>query len=372
MALQPPPSSLVPHPALALIVMVMLPALMSRPLHAAQPLTADEEINVRVYAAVHDSVVNISTVVVDYDIFYTPYASEASGSGIVLDAKGNILTNNHVVADAARLEVTLGDGSKWPADLVGADASTDLAVVRIKAPAERLRPIPLGDSAEVKVGQKVLAIGNPFGLGQTLTTGIISSIRRFLKINDVEMDHVIQTDAAINPGNSGGPLLDASGRMIGINTAIFTPSGGNVGIGFAVPVDTAKWIVAELLAKGYVARAWLGVEMQTLLPAFAEALALPVKEGVLVGRMARGGPGERAGLRGGTATVVAGNTRLIIGGDIIVAADGRPIASSDELNRVLRGKRPGETIALTTVRDGKRRSVAVTLGERPRRQDTGR
>jgi putative serine protease PepD len=337
------------------------------PAVAAEPLTADEEINVRVYAAAHDSVVNISTVVVDYDIFYTPYASEANGSGIVLDDKGNILTNNHVVRQAARLEVTLGDGSKWPASLVGTDPATDLAVVRIKAPAERLRPIRLGNSAEVKVGQKVLAIGNPFGLGQTLTTGIVSSIRRYLKINDVEMDHVLQTDAAINPGNSGGPLLDSNGRMIGINTAIFTPSGGNVGIGFAVPVDTAKWVVDELLAKGYVAYSWLGIEMQTLLPAFAEALELPVKEGVLIGRMARGGPGERAGLRGGTSSVVAGNTRLIIGGDVIVAADGRSIGSSDDLNRLLRNKRPGETLALTIVRDGKRRPITVALGERPRR-----
>jgi putative serine protease PepD len=216
------------------------------------------------------------------------------------------------------------------------------------------------------VGQKVLAIGNPFGLGHTLTTGIVSSIRRTLRINNIEMENVIQTDAAINPGSSGGPLLDSQGRMIGINTAIFTPSGGNIGIGFAVPVDTVKWVVSELTDKGYVAYAWLGAEMQTLIPEYAAALKLPVAEGVLVGRLVRGGPAERGGLRGGSVHVIVGNTRLIVGGDIITAVDGRAIATSNELDLFLRSKRPGDRLALTVIRDGKARKITVTLGERPR------
>ncbi len=333
---------------------------------SAQSVDPNEAINIRVYEAAHASVVNITTIVVDYDIFFTPYASEASGSGIVMDKAGHILTNHHVVADTSRLEVTLWDGSKWPATRVGDDAATDLAVIRIQAPPERLSPIRLGASAGLKVGQKVLAIGNPFGLEQTLTTGIVSSIRRYLKIGDVEMENVIQTDAAINPGNSGGPLLDADGRMVGINTAIFSPSGGNVGIGFAVPVDTAKWVFEELIAGGYVAYPWLGAELQTLIPPYARALKLPVEEGVLVGQIVRRGPSDRAGLRGGTSAVIVGNTRLIIGGDIIVAADGQPVRSSDDLTRLLRMKKPNEPMTLTVLRGGKELRIAVTLGERPR------
>jgi S1-C subfamily serine protease len=334
---------------------------------AANGYDTEEKINIGVYDQVHQSVVNITTVVVDYDLFFTPYASESTGSGIILDKNGDILTNHHVIADASRLEVTLSDSSKWTGKLVGSDTATDLAVIRIPADAvARLNPIEFGNSSDIKVGQKVLAIGNPFGLEQTLTTGIISSIRRFLKINDIEMDYVIQTDAAINPGNSGGPLLDSNGRMIGINTAIFTPSGGNVGIGFAVPVDTAKWVVKELLARGYVAYPWLGIEMQTLIPEYAKALKLPVKEGILIGRMARNGPGDQAGLKGGSVRVIVGNTRLIIGGDIIVAADGKPTVSRDELARYLRTKRPGDEITLTIIRDEREKKINVRLGERPR------
>jgi len=349
------------------LVLLGLTCLAPLPRPAGAAGDGDEAVNIRVYQQVHHSVVNITNVVVDYDLFFTPYASESTGSGVVLDTNGRILTNHHVVDQAAKLEVTLDDGSKWPAALIGSDPSTDLAVIRIRAPADRLRPIQLGSSAGLQVGQKVLAIGNPFGLEQTLTTGIISSIRRYLKINDIEMERVIQTDAAINPGNSGGPLLDSTGRMIGVTTAIFTPSGGNVGIGFAVPVDTVKWVADSLIARGYVAYAWLGLEMQTLIPEYAAALKLPVTEGVLVGRIAQRGPADRAGLRGGAVPVIAGNTRLLIGGDVIVGADGQPVASSDDLNRFLRTKRPGESVVLTIVRDGARREIPVTLGERPRR-----
>jgi S1-C subfamily serine protease len=349
------------------LVLLGLACLLLQPRRAPAAGDGDEAINIRVYQEAHHSVVNITNVAVDYDLFSTPYASESTGSGIILDTQGHILTNHHVVDQAAKLDVTLDDGSKWPAALIGSDPSTDLAVIRVRTPADRLHPIQLGRSSGLQVGQKVLAIGNPFGLEQTLTTGIISSIRRYLKINDIEMEHVIQTDAAINPGNSGGPLLDSTGRMIGITTAIFTPSGGNVGIGFAVPVDTVKWVADALITKGYVAYAWLGLEMQTLNPEYAAALKLPVNEGVMIGRLAHRGPADRAGLRGGTVPVIAGNTRLLIGGDVIIAADGQPVTSSNDLNRFLRTKRPGESVVLTIARDGGRRKITVTLGEKPRR-----
>jgi len=332
----------------------------------AKTFDAEETVNISVYEKVHNSVVNITTVVIDYDLFFTPYASESSGSGVILDKKGHILTNSHVVADVSQLEVTLGDGSKWGANLIGTDETTDLAVIRIKASGNRLQPIDLGNSSDVKVGQKVLAIGNPFGLGQTLTTGIVSSIRQFLKINNIEMDNVIQTDAAINPGSSGGPLLDSEGKMIGINTAIFSPSGGNVGVGFAVPVNTVKWVTQELLTKGYVAYAWLGIEMQTLIPEYSKALKLPVKKGVLVGRKVKRGPADRAGIKGGSFRVIVRNTRLIIGGDIIIAVDKKSITSRDELVRFLRGKKPGDQVKLTVIRENKKRTIKVTLGEKPR------
>ncbi len=326
----------------------------------------DEAINVRVYASARDSVVNITNVAIDYDIFFTPYASESSGSGVVVDTQGHIITNHHVVQKANQLEITLADESKWPAKVIGTDPANDLAVITINAPAEKLHPIRFGDSTALKVGQKVLAIGNPFGLEQTLTTGIVSSIRRYLKVGAVEMENVIQTDAAINPGNSGGPLLDGDSRLIGINTAIFSPSGGNVGIGFAIPAETAARVLKELLEKGYVSYAWLGVEMQTLRPDYARALGLPVERGVLVGRLVRQGPADKAGLRGGATRVIVGNTRMVVGGDVIVEADGRAVASTEELQRVLRTKKPGEMVRLMVVRDGKRATVPVTLGERPR------
>jgi putative serine protease PepD len=325
----------------------------------------DEANNIGVYSQARDSVVNITNVVIDYDIFSTPYASSSSGSGVILDTQGRIVTNHHVVSNASRLEVTLSDQSQWPAEVVGKDPSTDLAVIKIQAPAAKLRPLRFGESSGLKVGQKVLVIGNPFGLEQTLTTGIISSIRRYLKLSGAEMENVIQTDAAINPGNSGGPLLDSDGRVIGINTAIFTPSGGNVGIGFAVPVDTVKRVVAQILEKGYVAYAWMGIEMQTLVPRYADALDFPVTRGVLVGRLVRDGPAHRAGIRGGADRVIVGNTRLVVGGDIIVEADGQPVTSVEELQRLLRTKKPGDKMRVTVVRDGKRMSVAIALGERP-------
>jgi putative serine protease PepD len=261
--------------------------------------------------------------------------------------------------------VTLSDGSQWEAQLVGADPLSDLATLRIDAPPEQLSVISMGDSLTLRTGQKVLAIGNPFGLGQTLTTGVISSIRKTLQAGGVELENVIQTDAAINPGNSGGPLLDSSGKMIGINTAIFTPSGGSVGIGFAIPIHTAKRVIAELISKGYVSYPWMGVEMQTLLPRFAQTLRLPVQHGVLLVRVLTNGPAAKAGLRGGTRQVRIGNSIVIVGGDVITALAGNAVASVEELSREMRHHTPGATVSVTIIRGNTQRDVSITLGERP-------
>lgn len=331
----------------------------------ATALTQDEENTIRVYDKAKATVVNITSRSVSYDFFMTPIPKEGSGSGAIIDRKGHIVTNYHVVRGAQRLEVTLSDGSQWEAQLVGADPLSDLAILRIDAPPERLTVIPMGDSRTLRTGQKVLAIGNPFGLDQTLTTGVISSIRKTLQAGGVELQNVIQTDAAINPGNSGGPLLDSSGKMIGINTAIFTPSGGSVGIGFAIPIHAAKRIIAELISKGYVSYPWMGVEMQTLLPRFAQALGLPVQQGVLLVRIVKNSPAAKAGLRGGTRQVRIGNSIMLIGGDVITALAGKAVTSVEALSREMRHHTPGTTVSVTIIRGKTQREVNVTLGERP-------
>ena len=333
---------------------------------SAWSLTRDEENNVEIYRRLNAGVVNITSRAVAYDFFFNPIPSDSSGSGFVFDSHGHILTNHHVVKGAQRLEVGLSDGTKWPASLAGADPLTDLAVLQIKAPTEELTALPLGDSSALQVGQKVLAIGNPFGLEHSLSAGIISSLRKVVKTGQTEIEDVIQTDAAINPGNSGGPLLDSEGRVIGINTAIFTPSGGSVGVGFAIPINTAKRVVAEILARGYVPYAYLGAETQTLTPTVARALKLPVERGAMVVRVWEDSPAAKAGLKGGTQQVVIGNAIVIIGGDVVVGVDGRRITTSDELRRLTRKRRPGDMMRLEILRQGKQEDVAVKLGERPR------
>ena len=330
-------------------------------------MTGDEENTISIYQRVNASVVNITSIAVTYDFFLNTIPSEASGSGAIIDKKGYILTNYHVIRDSQRLEVTLSDGSKWAADLIGADPQTDLAVIQIKAPSERLTVIPIGNSDALRPGQKVLAIGNPFGLERTLTVGIISAVRKNIKTGQTEFDDVIQTDAAINPGNSGGPLLNSDGEMIGINTVIFSPSGGSVGIGFAIPINTARKNLAELITKGYVAYAWLGIDTQTLIPEFAEALSLPVKRGALIARVARGGPAFQAGIKAGTDRVEVGNAILIIGGDILVGMDGQTIESTDDFRHTMKSKKPGDKVKLMIWRGKQKKEVEVKLGERPGR-----
>ncbi len=239
--------------------------------------TEDEENNISIYRRVGQGVVNITSVVVERDFFFNPIPREGAGSGSIIDSEGHILTNHHVIQDSTKLEVTLSDGSKWPARFVGSDPENDLAVIQIDAPREKLTVIPMGDSTGLHVGQKVLAIGNPFGLGQTLTTGIISSLERSIRTpNGTLMEDLIQTDAAINPGNSGGPLLDSNGKIIAVNSAIISPTGASVGIGFAVPVNTAKRILPELISKGHVTYPWIGASVY---PSGAEGGATGDREG---------------------------------------------------------------------------------------------
>jgi len=333
----------------------------------AQPLTDEEKNNVLIYQKASPSVVNIISTVITRDFFFNPIPREGSGSGSIIDTKGHILTNNHVISDAQKMEVTLADGSKWPAKLVGQDPDNDLAVIKINAPAEKLKPLTFGDSKKLQVGQKVLAIGNPFGLGLTLTTGIISSLGRTIRSEvGTIIEDVIQTDASINPGNSGGPLLNSQGEIIGVNTAILSPTGASVGIGFAIPGNTAKRIAAELIAKGFVSYPYLGAIVHTILPQFAKALKLPAEKGAMVVEVTPGGPADKAGLKGASKQAQIGNFLHPMGGDIIVQVNQIPINTADELIKYLRERKIGETITLKIIRNGKSQEVKVTLQERPK------
>ena len=333
----------------------------------AWALTEDEKNNIGIYQKASVSVVNITSTVIARDFFFQPIPREGSGSGSIIDTQGHILTNNHVIQDARKLEVTLADGSKWPAKLVGTDPDNDLAIIQIQAPKDKLKPLTMGDSKKLQVGQKVLAIGNPFGLGLTLTTGIISSLGRTIRSEVGTMiEDLIQTDAAINPGNSGGPLLNSEGEIIGINTAIISPTGGSVGIGFAIPVNTAKRMIPDLIQKGFVSYPFIGATVQTLLPEFAKFLGLKVERGAMIIEVAPGGPADKAGLKGGTRQVQVGNTLLVIGGDIIVRADETEITTAEDIIRYVREKKIGDVIHLRIHRDGKFREVKIKLQERPK------
>jgi len=328
-------------------------------------LTDEEAVNVRVYRQAAPAVANIVTRMVEYDFFFNPVPVEGAGSGFVIDSRGYILTNYHVVQEAQSIEVTLGDQSRYAAKYIGADPRNDIALIKIEPHGRKVVALPLGDASALQVGQRVLAIGNPFGFQSTLTTGVVSALGRTVQTGQTTfIDEAIQTDAAINRGNSGGPLLNSRGEVIGINTAIFTPSGTTAGIGFAIPINTAKLIAQDLINTGRVHRAFLGVEVRVLSPGLAEALDLPVEEGLLIERATPSGPAERAGLRGGNRAVVAGMRRILIGGDVLVAIDGQKLATQLDLNVFMNKKRPGDIVTVTAYRGQKRMEFRVTLGER--------
>ncbi len=321
---------------------------------------------ISVYQRVSPSVVHITTRATAFDLFRGPIYQEGTGSGFVWDTEGHIVTNNHVVESADQIEVILADGTTASATLVGADAYNDLAVLRVRVPPEKFIPVTLGDSSQLQVGQWVIAIGNPFGLDRTMTVGVISALGRTLELSDRPLGEVIQTDAAINPGNSGGPLLDLDGRVIGINTAIRSPSGGSIGIGFAIPVNTIKRVVPELIARGRYPHPWLGASFFEITPAFAQAFRLPIDHGLLTVQVAPGSPADQAGLRGATQRVRTRFGDVFLGGDIITAMDDRPLRRVDELVIYLENyKRVGETVTLSIIRDGRPITLQVTLGERP-------
>jgi S1-C subfamily serine protease len=350
-------------------VLISLVTLFSTEQVFSAVLTEEEKNNIAVYEKVADGVVNITSTAIQMDFFFNAFPTQGSGSGSIMNTKGHILTNHHVVADAQKLEVTLADGSKWPAKLVGSDPDNDLAVIKIDAPKEKLKVISMGDSKNLRIGQKVLAIGNPFGLQRTLTTGIISSLGRTIRSEvGTLIEDVIQTDAAINPGNSGGPLLNSDGEIIGINSAILSPSGGSVGIGFAIPVNAAKRVVPDLLSKGYVTYPWIGATIQSLIPEIAKYGKLKVERGAMIAEVVKGGPADKAGLKGGNQKIQVGNMIVLMGGDIVVKADQYDVKTNDELIHYIRGKKPGDTLLLKVYRKGDFVDVKVTLGERPRRK----
>lgn len=328
-------------------------------------LTDEESINVRVYRQASPAVANVLTKATEYDFFMDPVPVAGAGSGFVFDERGYILTNFHVVAGAQSIEVVLGDQTRYPGKFIGADQRNDVALVKIDPKGKRLVTLPLGDSGSLQVGQKVLAIGNPFGFQSTLTTGVVSALGRTVQTSESTfIDEAIQTDAAINRGNSGGPLINSRGEVIGINSAIFTPTGTTAGIGFAIPINTAKKIAHDLITEGRVHLAYLGIRTFPVSGYLAEALDLPVQDGLLVQTAVNGGPAAAAGIRGGDRVVQAGMQRIAIGGDVIVAVDGTKVASPMDLNIVLNRKRPGDTVTLTIYRGGKKMDVAVKLGER--------
>jgi len=332
---------------------------------APEALTDEEAINVRVYRQASPAVANILTKATEYDFFMNAVPVEGAGSGFIIDPRGYILTNYHVIEEAQTIEVVLGDQSRYPAKAIGADQRNDVALIKIDPKGKKLAVLPLGDSSTLQVGQKVLAIGNPFGFQSTLTTGVVGALGRTVQTSQTTfIDEAIQTDAAINRGNSGGPLINSHGEVIGINSAIFTPSGTTAGIGFAIPISTAKAIAHDLMTDGKVHRAFLGVETLPVSGYLAEALDLPVQEGLLVETVSRGGPAAAGGIRGGDRVAQAGMRRIYIGGDVIVALDGQKIANQFDMNVVLNRKRPGDTVSVTVYRGGKKIDVPVKLGER--------
>jgi S1-C subfamily serine protease len=326
----------------------------------------------RVFETAGPGVVNITSRSISYDFFLRAMPQEGSGSGFVYDDRGHIVTNFHVIEGASELHVTFFDETRVPAEVVGFDPSNDLAVIKVDVPPDVLRVIPLGDSDRLKVGRFLVAIGNPFGLQQTLTTGVVSSLGRIIEGPDGKfIGEIIQTDAAINPGNSGGPLLDLEGRVIGVNSAIVSPSGASAGIGFAIPVGTVKRVVPELIARGRYAHPWLGVELWNVSANLAARLnragvQTPGGGGVMVAGLVARGPAASGGIRGPSEVGLLGNLRVPIGADYILAIDGEPVTTDRDITVLLETKhRVGDRVKVTLWREGQVLDLEVALGERP-------
>jgi S1-C subfamily serine protease len=324
-------------------------------------LDGEEQNNISVYRKNIPSVVNVTSRAMTFDFFYGLVPQEGQGSGFVIDKDGHILTNYHVIAEARQVEVTMHNRKKYKATVVGTDPSHDLAVIQIKAP--DLVPAVLGDSRNLQVGQKVYAIGNPFGLAGTMTRGIVSSIRPVREPNGATIDEAIQTDAAINPGNSGGPLMNWHGEVIGINTMILSNVGQNAGIGFAIPINAAKAVLNDLMTLGRVRRPALGVRTVPVSPELASEIGLPVDYGLLIIDVVSGSSADQAGLRAGTERAYLGNIPIMLGGDLIVAIDDQKIEDQQDLTQMMNNHRAGDTVKVTIYRSKKKLDVSVLLGE---------
>ena len=330
-------------------------------------LTSDEVNNIEIYRSAREATVYITSTVYRRTIFWEQYPVRDLGSGFIIDGSGRILTNHHVISGSNQVEVTLPDQTKYKAEVLVRDPQDDLALIQI-SPKKKLPFLTLGDSDKLQVGQKVLAIGNPFGLELTLTTGVVSSLGRSISAGErgeQQLEGMIQTDAAINSGNSGGPLLDSQGNVIGINTAIYGPNGGNVGIGFALPIARAKAMLDDYQAGKSFRRARLGVVVVYIAGDLAEALELPKEGGLLVQEVAPNSPADSAGVRGARQLVVIGNAQVGVGGDLIVAVDGKPVDRQDAISRALARKRAGDMLDLTVFRGGRRVNIKVRLGAAP-------
>jgi putative serine protease PepD len=327
-------------------------------------LSSDEVNNIDIYKKARHATVNITSTVYRRTWFLEVYPSRDSGSGFIIDDQGHILTNSHVLQGGGRVQVQLENQELYDAKILARDRRNDLGLIKI-APKKKLPFLTFGDSDHVQVGQKVLAIGNPFGLEGTLTTGIISSLGRDIQDEKgTKLEGMIQTDAAINPGNSGGPLLDSGGNVIGINTAIYGP-GGNIGIGFAMPISRAKVMVEDFRAGKSFGRPRLGVSVVYVTGDLAEALELPSEGGLLIQEIAPGSAAASAGLRGARQLVEIGNIRLGVGGDLIMQIDGRQVDRHDAITRAISRKRPGDKVELVIHRGGRTSKLSVTLGEDP-------
>ncbi len=352
-------------PSPQIIVVVATPT----PLPLPEELDATEARRIAVYERAAPAVVNITTQVLRSSFFWGVYPEEGSGSGFLWDSSGHIVTNYHVVEGAQRIEVSFGGDLTMPATVVGSDPINDLAVIKVDTVPEGVQPLEVGSSADLRVGQTALAIGNPFGqFERTMTVGIISALNRTIQTDTAVLRGVIQTDAAINRGNSGGPLLDSSGRLIGVNTAIYSPTGTSAGVGLAIPVDKVRRVVPVLIRDGRYPHPWLGVEElgYEITPALARALNLPVERGLLVARLYQDSPADRAGVRGARREVILGNRRFLVGGDIIVAINGVPMTTWEDLNAYLEEQTEvGQRITLTVIRDGQELSLQATLQDMP-------
>jgi len=346
----------------------------STPVPAGNNLSEEERNNIEIYQRDGNGVVNITTTILGYDFFLRPVPMESgTGSGAVIDDLGHIVTNYHVVKDAEKLEVTLPDKTKVEATVVGSDPNNDLAVIQVKVPRGKLTAIPLGTSKGLQVGQKVLAIGNPYGLERTLTTGIVSSLGRSIQTdNNRVIQDIIQTDAAINPGNSGGPLLNSQGQIIGINTAILSPGGnnsGSIGIGFAIPVDTVRRITADLITNGFVRHPWIGIVNAYSLadhPELTRALGLDTDNGLMLVQVYNNSPASKAGLHGATRGVRMGFRQLPVDGDVILQIQGKPVNTVQDLLTEIDRYKPGERVIVTVLRNNKKMDVPVVLEDSPR------